>query len=268
MNYTKYLATITIFLALGFSSNLVSAKKSSKAKTSQAIKALQEPFKFRMSKKKVLKLIIKEIKTKYRKKILKTRRATKKDEIRRKRNSVIKKLKKNVIKFNGKNKSWNTSIIDDQFAHKNYESAIAYIDKNTQKFFFFYKDKLYKIFISLNRNQFRGFNFAKFQITMEKAYGKSKEIFKKGIAGDTMLHHLLWEGKGNTELWAMDKTDVYGNFVFILIDSNLRKTVVKSRKNRGVKLANSTSYEVDPIVKTVTSGSKGEKFKEKKKKDK
>jgi hypothetical protein len=265
MNYTKYLATSTIFLALVLSSNFVSAKKSSKAKTSQAIKALQEPFKFRMSKKKVLKLIIKEINAKYRKKILKANRATKKDEIRRKRNHVIKMLKKNVLKFDGKNKSWNTSIIDDQFAHKNYESVIAYIDKNTQKFFFFYKNKLYKIFISLSRNQFRGFNFAKFQMTMEQAYGKAKEVFKKGIAGDTMLHHIFWQGKENAELWAMDKTDVYGNFVFILIDSTLKNKVVKSRKNRGVKLANATTLQVNPIVKTVTSGSKAEKFKKKKK---
>ncbi len=224
----------------------------SRASTAQAIKALQGKFTFGSDPKTVFALLAKQIKVKYQKRIEKTSGDIAKDRVRQKMHGVIAKMKKNVMKFTGKRVGWDTSIIDDQYAHRNNESLVAHVDLDEQKFFFFHNGRLYKIFISLPTKQFEGYNFAKFQMAMESAYGKAEEVFAKTESGETELHHLKWSGAGGVELWAMDKTDVYGNFVFILIDSNRRQQVVASRKSRGLKLAGSGDFEINPIVKQVT----------------
>ncbi|MBN2723959.1 MAG: hypothetical protein JXR95_07825 [Deltaproteobacteria bacterium] len=253
---------MSLLMAFSLTSQVDARKKSKKkkkattsAKAQAAIKTLQGEFKFGMSKKQVQNLLIKDIKKRYAKIILKTRGDLQKDEQRAKMNKEIANIKSKTVTFNGQTTGWDTSIIDDQYAHKNYESMIPIIDLDKQKFFFFFNDQLYRIFITLPKDQYKGFNFAKFQSVIEGAYGKAEEIFMKGIGGDTELHHLLWKGTSGTELWAMDKTDVYGNFVLIVLDGNRRQKVAESRKDRGVKIPGAGELEVNPMVKVVTAGS-------------
>ncbi|MBU1533752.1 hypothetical protein KKF84_00440 [Myxococcota bacterium] len=252
------LAIIASFLGAGIGNTDARRRKkkakpaATKATTAQAIKALQGKFAFGSGPKAVFSLLKAEIKAKYQKKIEKTSGDIAKDAVRRKMFQVIAKVKSNTMRFIGKKTGWDTSIIDDQFAHKNNESMVALVDLGEQKFFFFHNSKLYKIFISLPTKQFEGYNFAKFQMAMESAYGKAEEVYAKGEGGETELHHLKWAGSGGIELWALDKTDVYGNFVFILVNSSARQQVVASRKSRGIKVAGSGDFEINPIVKQVT----------------
>ncbi len=227
-------------------------KRNTKSSTATAIKALQGPYKFGSNQKTIFAQLKKLMTKRYLKIIEKTQGDIAKDKVRRIMHRSLKKLKKNVTAFRGKKTGWDTSIIDDQFAHGNNESMVAYVDKGEQKFFFFHNNKLYKIFISLPTKQFSGYSFAKFQMAMEAAYGKAQEVYITGVGGDSELHHLRWIGSGGIELWAMDKTDVYGNFVFILVDTAAQKTVLAERKSRGVKIASGGDFEINPIVKKVT----------------
>jgi hypothetical protein len=260
MKKTLFLATLLSLFGTSFVVSQSDARrKKKKAKkgnsnTAQAIKALQGKFKFLSTRKDVSSLLKKQIKSKYLKKIVKTSGDLAKDNVRKLMNKTVYKLRKNLIQFKGKKLPWDTSIIDDQYAHKNNESMVAYIDQDEQKFFFFFNNQLYKIFISLPSKQFQGYNFAKFQMVMEKSYGKAKEVFVKGLGGETELHHLLWKGTGGVELWAMDKTDVYGNFIFILVNANVQAQAVASRKSRGVRVPSAGDDEINPLVLQVTKG--------------
>jgi len=175
-----------------------------------------------------------------------------KAEVRGRLKTALSKVTKNTMDFTGKESSWNTSIIDDQYAHRNNESMIASLGEDQQKFFFFYNDKLYKVFIALPAEQYTGFTFLKFQTTVEQIYGKAIEEFEEGITGESELHHLLWKSSGNLHLWAMDKTGVYGNFILMVIDNPTHEQVLASRKERGVKVAGFVDLGINPIVKTVT----------------
>lgn len=223
-----------------------------KVDTEASINALMEGYTMGMSKAEVAAKLKVDIEKYYKTLMDKERTPTGKDEVRKKMEKALAKIKQNTLEFNGKATPWNTSIVDDQFAHRNNESMIASLTENQQKFFFFYNDKLYKIFIALPEEQYSGYTFPKFQAVIEQIYGKAQEEFEEGITGESELHHLLWKSSGSLHLWAMDKTGVYGNFVLVVLDNTVHEEVLAARKERGLKTAGYMSVEVNPIVKTVT----------------
>jgi len=223
-----------------------------KVDTEASIKALMEGYTMGMSKAEVAAKLKTDVEKYFKTLMDKERTPTGKDEVRKKMENAIAKIKQNTVEFTGKDTPWNTSIVDDQFAHRNNESMIANLTENQQKFFFFYNDKLYKIFIALPEEQYAGYTFPKFQSAIEQIYGKAQEEFEEGITGESELHHLLWKSSGNLHLWAMDKTGVYGNFVLVVLDNAVNEEVVAARKERGLKTAGYVNIEVNPIVKTVT----------------
>jgi len=223
-----------------------------KVDTEASIKALLGDYTMGLSKAEVTTKLKAEIQKYYDGLMAKERTATGKDDIRKRLATALSKVGQNTMNFDGKASSWNTSIIDDQFAHRNNESMIASLGEDQQKFFFFYNDKLYKVFIALPAEQYAGYTFPKFQTAIEQAYGKAQEEFEEGITGESELHHLLWKSSGSLHLWAMDKMGVYGNFVLIVIDNPTQEEVLASRKERGVKIAGYVDLGINPIVKTVT----------------
>lgn len=255
----RYSLIITLIFTFGSVFSVQAAKKkpvkkpASSGKAQETIKALMGEFKFGMSKKQVQEILIKGIKKKYAKLILKVSDDLKKDALRAKMNAEIKTLKKNTIEFKGQTMGWDTSIIDDQYAHKNFESMVAVVENEKQSFWFFFNDKLYKTFVTLPKDQYKGFNFAKFQSVIEQAYGKAEEVYVTAVGGESELHHLKWQGSGSVEMWAMDKTDVYGNFVLLVVDNTVYKNVLSSRKDRGVTIPGAGETEINPMVKLVTA---------------
>jgi len=223
-----------------------------KVDTEASIKALLGEYTMGMTKAEVTLKLKAEIQKYYDGLMAKERTAAAKDEVRGRLKTALAKVAKNTMDFTGKESSWNTSIIDDQYAHRNNESMIASLGEDQQKFFFFYNDKLYKVFMALPAEQYTGFTFLKFQTTVEQIYGKALEEFEEGITGESELHHLLWKSSGNLHLWAMDKTGVYGNFILMVLDNPTHEQVLTSRKERGVKVAGFVDLGINPIVKTVT----------------
>jgi len=223
-----------------------------KVDTEASIKALLGDYTMGMSKAEVTLKLKAEIQKIYDALMAKERSAAAKDEVRKRLATALAKVGQNTMNFDGKATSWNTSIIDDQYAQRNNESMIASLSEEQQKFFFFYNDKLYKVFIALPAEQYTGFTFLKFQTTVEQIYGTAQEEFEEGITGESELHHLLWKSSGNLHLWAMDKTGVYGNFILLVIDNPTHEQVLASRKERGVKVAGFVDLGINPIVKTVT----------------
>jgi hypothetical protein len=59
-----------------------------------------------------------------------------------------------------------------------------------------------------------------------------------------------WQGSGRFNLWALDKSGVYGNFCLVLIDR-----VREGKVEEGRKLVRSTQPRkpaMDPLIKSVT----------------
>lgn len=227
------------------------ARKAAKPKASKAIKRLAGPFKWGMTPNKVIAVLKKKIRAKYLPKIRKTSDRMRQDRLRREMAAEIRKIKRSYVKFGSKHTNWESSIVDDQFGKNNAESMLVVMEEDQQRFFFFYHTKLYKQMIAFNSDhpKYKGLTFPKFIQILMKVYGQGKPVFKKDVAGINKLHHVEWQGTDNYELWALDKSGVYGNFCLVLIDKVTAKKV-----NQGRKLAGGMNSKpgLDPLIKSVT----------------
>ncbi len=229
------------------------ARQQAQPQASAAIKKLAGPFKWGMSHRQVERILIKKIRKQYVPKIRAARdNRLKQDSLRAEMQREIRKIRKSYIVFHGQKTNWDGSVVDDQFVHKNNESMLVMLERDQQRFFFFWNDQLYKQMIAFNADhpKYKGLTFPKFVAVLIQAYGQGKPVFLPDAAGINKLHHVEWRGSGNYILWALNKTDVYGNLCLMLLDASVLPKIEEARKV--VQSMNPKTPAVDPLVQSIT----------------
>lgn len=222
-------------------------------KASLAIKRLAEPYKWGLSHTKILKIIEKKLQKEYLPRIRKAKGdPLEQDRLRRDMAAKLKKISSSYVKFTGQKTSWDSSVVDDQFVHKNEESLLVMYEQDQQRFFFFHNGKMYKHMIAFNADhpKYKGLTFTKFLNILYQAYGMGQSIWKPDSVGVSQLHHVEWHGQDNYILWALDKSAVYGNFCLVLIDGKIQSKVEEGRKALGIN--QDKKPKLDPLIKSVT----------------
>lgn len=111
-------------------------------------------FKFGMSKDEVVGLLAKELDERYEEKIKTTTDVAAQDRLRKEKKGEVARISSSFIEFKGKKSGWDTSIVEDEFAHTTGEAMLERWEnkdgKNQRRFFFFKDGRLYKMFVSLD----------------------------------------------------------------------------------------------------------------------
>jgi len=202
----------------------------------KAIAALVGKYKWNLRPNQVVRLLTSNLKKDYNTRIRKAQgHPMLQDRLRRELAAEIRKIKTSYVKFDGRRTNWNSSIIDDQFAHHNGESMLVYLEKEQQRFFFFHNGQLYKQFIAFNADHpnYKGLTFPQFLGKLIQAFGQGKAVFKKDVAGQSRLHHVEWIGANDVRMWAVDKSTIYGNFCVVLFNNTMRNSVLSGRQMTG-----------------------------------
>ena len=148
----RYRSILVIAVAMFFATTCLltsnaDARRRRRTKKVSAVKAkalesLRKPYKWGMSVNQVLKVIRRKLKEKYDSKIQATRDPYVQDKLRKRLAVEFKRIAKSLVSFNGKNQSWDVSIIDKEFAQRNGEQMLIIWEnrggKNQRKFFFFF----------------------------------------------------------------------------------------------------------------------------------
>src|SRR6185369_14948533 len=183
-------------------------------------KALAEKFagfKFGMSKDEVLAVLQKQINERFEEQIKGTEDTSKKDRLRRDKKAELARTASTYVDFNGTKTGWDVSIIENEFAHNTGESMMERWEndngKNQRRFFFFYNQKLWKMYISLDVSMIPEDkrNFDTFKGVMESQYGKG------GIDGGT----IAWRA-GEFDARAVDRLKDYGALGLVVEDPKVR----------------------------------------------
>ena len=254
-------------LTLAFSPALAEAapKKAKKAKpakevvkqaseqTKKAIGELAGRYKWGMTSQQVQDLITADIKKSYDEKMKKTRTPTDQDRLRSEMNADITKVRESLVKFDGQKTSWDISLVDKEFAHRNSESMMIYWEPTQRRFLFFFEDKLWKQFIALNAELFEGKTFKEFADMVSSRYGEPKRVTSTDIRGKEVLDRLEWPPAGDFVLTAVDHTNLYGNYCLVLS----QKSVLDGMEKRRADANPDKGYKsgIDQVMK----GSKGDK---------
>jgi hypothetical protein len=215
--------------------------------TTVAIEKLMGVYKWGMSVQKVIGLLEKDVRDEMEPVIKKTVDPLAQDKIRKEMFERLKNVRKNHLKFEGKQTPWDVSLVDKEFAHKNNESMAVVWGKKDRRFYFFHNEKLWKIYIAFNAEMFDGKTFEDFAGTMETRFGKAERKFTTSLKGEAKFSHMQWPPSATTTLRAIDNTGFYGNFCLALSDKNEVGNVRAGRKVNSPK----RDYS-DPLVDAVT----------------
>src|SRR4051812_4236200 len=176
------------------------------------------------------------------------------DELQRELGAV----KKSYTKFEGQKSGWDVSIIGPEFQQNTSEAVLVTKEDAWTRYFFFFEDGLYKMFLAFNKDAIGGKSFQEFGKGMEAKYGNAREVFRddKTKGGVThKLDHYEWSAGGGDRMRLIDRSEFYGVYCLVLYDGS-----VQDRVNERRKVVNPGEVKHDELVEGVTgknSGSKG-----------
>ena len=208
-------------------------------------KALAEKFggfKFGMAKDDVLKVLQKQIDERYEDKIKATTDIAMQDRYRKDKKAELSRISQSYITFDAKTSPWDVSVVEAEFAHNTNESMMERWEneggKNQRRFFFFYDQKLWKMYLLLDVSIIPEDkrNFDTFKGVMEGQYG----------AGAIDSGMIKWRA-GEFDVRAVDRLKDYGALGFVVEDPKVRGEVQGQREAHKVP-EKGTSSVINAVI--------------------
>jgi hypothetical protein len=173
----------------------------------------------------------------------------KQQRIRDERERELAAVKKSFTKFEGNKTGWDVSIIGPEFDQNTGEAVLVTKEEIWTRYFFFFEDGLYKMFLAFNKDALEGKSFQDFGRDREASYGRAKEVYRdekvKGGVKHT-LDHFEWSAAGD-RLRLVDRSEFYGVYCLILEDGGVARRVAERRK-----VVNPGGEKHDSLVDAVT----------------
>jgi hypothetical protein len=233
------------------SAQLASAKKSKgarKAKTrgpapiakSADVKEFKGEFTWGMTPQAVLQKLDAKIDAAYKDKVAKYQAdPAKSDMIRRQIKTEKDTIAKSLVKFDGHNAAWATSIIDEEFIPNNGESMLVYREPKSRRYFFFSGDALYKMFVAFDKEVIAGKTFAQFGDAMQQKYGKAQPVYREVVSHgvkDKVLDAFQWRSAEGDGLRLVDRSKFYDVYCLVIYDHNVADRQDEVRKSRAANV--------------------------------
>lgn len=166
-------------------------------------------------------------------------------ELRKEMDNVTKSL----TKFDGQKTGWDVSIIGPEFQQNTGEAVVQIKEDFWTRYFFFFDNGLYKIFLSFNKDAVEGKTFADFGKEMQAKFGKSREVYRdEKVKGGVrrFLDHYEWNA-GGERLRLVDRSEFYGVYCLVLYDAKINDRVVAKRR-----VVNPSRSTHDALVEAAT----------------
>jgi len=174
----------------------------------------------------------------------------KQQRIRDEQTRELNAVKKSYSKFEGGKSGWDVSIIGPEFQQGTGEAVLVTKEDVWTRYFFFFEDGLYKMYLAFNKDAIAGKSFTDFGKTMEAKYGRAKEVYRDDkVRGGVkrVLDHYEWSAAGGERLRLVDRSEFYGVYCLVLSDGGTQARVEDRRK-----VVNPGSVTKDELVEAVT----------------
>jgi hypothetical protein len=204
--------------------------KEDKVPISAEISKAMGDLKWGTTKDELQKHLIDKVKERYKPLVAKTRDAVEEDRLREAASTEIKKIRDSFVEFKGTSSGWDVSFIKGEFTHGNDESMIVMRDQNSQNFYFFIDDKLWKWYKAFDAEVFPADSFATFAGAVQKRFGPAKDANGELVPGSGTRHWLEWQDD-QTRLRAVDQTDFYGFYCLVFEQKATVANLASLRKN-------------------------------------
>ena len=131
-------------------------------------------------------------------------------------------VKKSYTKFEGQKSGWDVSIIGPEFQQNTSEAVLVTKEDIWTRYFFFFEDGLYKMFLGFNKDAHRwqvlpGVRQEHGGQVRQRARGLSRRQ-DQGRRRQRMLDHYEWSAGGGDRLRLIDRSEFYGVYCLVLYD--------------------------------------------------
>jgi hypothetical protein len=208
-------------------------------------------FKWQMSPEEVMGLIRDALDKKYQARIEGSAQDPgKQQRIRDEKEKELKSVKASYTKFEGQKTGWDVSIIGSEFQQNTGEAVLISKEDIWTRYFFFFENGLYKMYLAFNKDAIEGKPFRDFGKGMEAKYGRAKEVYRDEKVKDGMRHildHYEWNARTD-KLRLVDRSEFYGVYCLVLSDGG-----TQDRANEKRKYTNPEQPTGDSLVEAVTA---------------
>ena len=208
-------------------------------------------FKWGMKPEEVMALVKGSIEKKYQPRIKEASQDPgKQQRVREEMDREINAVKKSFTKFEGQKTGWDVSIVGNEFQQNTGEALLLTKEEVWTRYFFFFEDGLYKMFLAFNKDALGGKSFTDFGKSLESRYGRAREVYRdEKMKGGVrhLLDHFEWSA-GEDRLRLVDRSEFYDVYCLALADGPTQDRLIERRK-----IVNPGTVERDALVEAVTA---------------
>ncbi|MEO8211911.1 MAG: hypothetical protein ABI560_01910 [Myxococcales bacterium] len=167
------------------------------------------------------------------------------------RDKEIAEVKRSYTKFEGQKTGWDVSIIGPEFAQNDGEAVIQLKEENWTRYFFFFEDRLVKMFLAFNKEMIGDKSFRDFGKEMAAKYGTPREVYrdeKQRGSVKRVLDHFEWAPSGGDALKLVDRSEFYGVYCLVISEAASTERIAEKRK-----MTNPDSAQKDSLVEAVVN---------------
>lgn len=186
-----------------------------------------------MSREQVMDSFRKQIEAKFTDSLKNVNGAIEEDRLRREMDAEVTRLTKGIVEFDGRTTGWDVSFLRNEYQHRQGQSMLVVHDDNSQNFYFFTDNKLYKWYKAFNASVFAGKSFDEFARSVTSRFGKGSQ--RKEVPKDAHEETRQWlEWQDNTtRLRAIDQTKFYGFYSLVFDDKKTSEVLAKRAAESG-----------------------------------
>ncbi len=200
-----------------------------------------------MSNREVYEHFRRQVEGRFAEQLAEARDAIREDAIRNEMNQEVQRIRRSYIRFNGQTTGWDVSFLRDEFTHNNNESMLVVRDGNSQNFYFFINDRLWKWYKAFDVSVFQGQDFDQFAAALQGRFGQALEQTGRMTNRGEEKHWLEWQDEA-TRLRAVDENQFYGFYCLVFEDRTVLDRLDELRTNQGPQRAGRHA-----LVEAVTS---------------
>jgi hypothetical protein len=183
-----------------------------------------------MSRDDVYNQFVKQIRERYRPLHNKARDAMAEDQLRHQEREEIQRIRRSYVRFRGQTTGWDVSFLRDEFTHANGEAMLVVRDGNSQNFYFFIRNRLWKWYKAFDAEVFAGQSFDGFATALQTRYGRALTRNGRLTERGEEKQWLEWQDQ-STRLRAIDENRFYGFYCLVFEDKNTLGQLEQLRTN-------------------------------------
>jgi hypothetical protein len=188
-----------------------------------------------------------KIREDYQERIRKAHNATDQDRLVHERNREIRRLRGQIVRFEGETTGYDSGFLRDEFTHNNDESMIRVRGDNADDYFFFIDGRLWKWYHAFDASVFQGADWEQFKTALERRFGEGRQREAKLHEHAQERTWVEWQDE-DTRARALDNTTFYGFFSLVFESKDTLARLDELRSNRPRRRGRGDHALVDAVT--------------------